>query len=211
MCSTLARSAFRRMASGRLDHASPSPVVSVLMLRMLALLVLATVPARVVDASDVASEDDQRSRAAFLYRLAFFVSWPSSAFAHDDQAINLCVVGAPEPVFLRTLHSEVVNRQVRGRPIRIELHPQAESLQDCHIAYAVGVTDAALEPLGGFLSVVDSREALQRTGMLALVRESESGASGKLVFHGRRDRIRAAPIELSAQLLKLVRFDEQTP
>lgn len=209
--STLAGTAVRRAANGYPALASPKLELPALTLRMLLAWMLATASTSVIGAPDPTSDEDQRARAAFLYRLAFFVTWPSSAFASDKQAISLCIVGAPDPVFLRALHTEIVDREVRGRSIKIELRPQVESLYDCHIIYAVGMADIELEPLGGFLSVVDSRETLKRTGMLALIRESGPGASGKLVFHGRRDRIRAAPIELSAQLLKLVRFDEQTP
>ena len=162
-------------------------------------------------ATEPAAHDEHRTRASFLFRLAFFVTWPSSAFAEADQAITLCIVGTPDLMFVRALQTEVVGRKVRKRPLRVEQRTPPDQLQDCHIAYASGLGDSVINLDSAFVSVVDSRELLRHTGMLALVREQTAGASAKLVFHGRRDRISASPIELSAQLMQLVRFDEPTP
>jgi hypothetical protein len=166
-------------------------------------------------------------RAAFLFRLAFFVSWPEGAFDAASSPVRICLAPGNDDL-ARTLAEQTATRTVQERPVAVAVlsttalasevtvaavdsvpaGPAAEpSWADCHILYLGSAGAPATAGHGHTVTVVDSLGQLERAGALALVRE-ESAGEARLVFYGRRDRLQGASFSLSSKLLQLLRFHE---
>lgn len=143
-------------------------------------------------------------RAAFLYRLAFFVEWPAAELAHN-QALTFCVLGNADSRVGQLLSEQAREREVQGRAVQVRTLAADDELAGCHIAYAERPVAGALP--AGTLLVVDSPQRLLRQGVLALVRQPQPGGEIRLGFVGRHDRLHGAPFQLSAKLLSLVKFE----
>lgn len=157
-------------------------------------------------AAPASAETDKEAavRAAFLYRLAFFVAWPEQRFRDQDSPIRLCLADGVGVRLRSELDAAARQRQVQQRPLRVLSY---EAGVDCELLYVSGVAPPAEVADAATLIVVDSTDALRRFGQLALVRESTPGGEVRLVFRGHRERIGAAAFSLSSKLLSLVRFD----
>lgn len=98
-------------------------------------------------------------KAAYLYKLAPYVSWPSPAFASPAAALHLCVAGT-DP-FGRVLDETVAGQQIDGRPIVLRRLDVIDRGSGCHVAYLGGsarqsVGDALRALRGGaVLTVTD--------------------------------------------------------
>ncbi len=160
-------------------------------------------------AAAAAADSDREAavRAAFLYRLAFFVNWPDPQFAPADQPLRFCILGDDVATVAERLASQTSGRRVHGREINVAGALQA----DCHIVYLQGEPDPALAFPPQALLVVDSLAALRQRGALALVSEPQPGGEVRLAFVSLRERLHNTPFNLSAKLLQLVRFDEVGP
>jgi hypothetical protein len=145
-------------------------------------------------------------RAAFLFRLAFFVNWPASAFDGPTAPVRICV-GAGSEALAATLAGQTATRTVQERPVDVVLLVPAAAAEGCHILYRERADE--LDPVPGphTLVVAGSLAMLERGAALALVRE-ESGGEARLVFHARRRALNDAGFTVSSKLLQLVRFDE---
>jgi hypothetical protein len=75
--------------------------------------------------------DEYRVKAAVLYNLAKFVSWPASAFAHPDAPFVICVLGT-DP-FGAKLDDVVRGHRVSHREVRAQRvsHPG----DGCHLLF----------------------------------------------------------------------------
>lgn len=147
-------------------------------------------------------------RAAFLYRLAFFVTWDPSAFPASDSPIRFCILSDKPSRVAALLRGQAGNRRVNERGIAVEQRSGGAELADCHIVYREGVKSAPAGAGATQLVVVDSLDALASGGTLALVPEQGPGGEQRLGFVSRRDRLPTSGVSLSAKLLQLVRFDE---
>lgn len=151
------------------------------------------------------AEKESTVRAAFLYRLAFFVSWPEQRFADARTPIRFCLEQAVPKRLRAELKGAAKQRQVNQRPLVVQ--DWSGGSEGCDVLYLSGSQAAPPNMDSGTLVVVDSSETLRDVGQLALVRESGSGGETRLVFHGHRSRIAEAGYTLSSKLLSLVRFD----
>ncbi|MBD8527370.1 YfiR family protein [Pseudomarimonas arenosa] len=154
--------------------------------------------------------DEEREaalRAAFLYRLAFFVQWPESELA-ERQALRFCVVGGPDSLVGKLLSAQAGTREVQNHPVEVHSLTAEQGLAGCHIAYAEA--ELVVAPPPGTLLVVDSPQRLSAQGALALVRQAQPGGEIRLGFVGRQDRLQGSRFQLSAKLLQLVKFENGT-
>lgn len=172
------------------------------------LLALALGPPLLQAEASLPSDKEAAVRAAFLYRLAFFVSWEPGAFPAADSPITFCIrSGGPSRV-AELLRGQAGNRRVNDRGIAVEQRGEDAPLVGCHIVYHEGTTGPSPATTSGQLVVVDSLAALSSAGTLALVPERGPGGEMRLGFVSRRDRLPSSGITLSAKLLQLVRFDD---
>lgn len=153
------------------------------------------------------SDREAAVRAAFLYRLAFFVNWPDPQFAPADQPLRFCILGIDAATVAERLSSQTRGRSVHGR----EIHVESALQPNCHIVYLQGEADPAASFPPQALLVVDSLAALRQRGALALISEPQPGGEVRLAFVSLRERLHNTPFNLSAKLLQLVRFDEVGP
>ena len=115
-------------------------------------------------------------KAAFLYRFASFVEWPSGAFADQNSPIRLCVIGSPG--FAPLLERTVAGQQVNGRAFDVRRLSDGAAARDCHIVF---VTGGLVEET---LHVVYGRPVLTVTDA------ASSGDRGMIHFAIVQDRVR---------------------
>lgn len=163
-------------------------------------------------AAQTASAVDREAklRAAFLYRLAFFVEWPASRFASAQSPIVLCIAPDTGADLVREL-SALGKRSATGdasasRTLQVRALAAAQDSSACHLLY--GNQLAPSIPSKEMLMVVGTLDALKQSGGLALVREQRAEGDARLVFFAHKQRLQDASIKLSSKLLQLVRFYE---
>jgi len=171
-------------------------------------LVLPTLSARAEPSID---EKEAAVRAAFLYRLAFFVSWSDQAFENAESPIRFCVLAERDSRVGALLRTQAGTRKVNDRPIEVEQIRSATLPPSCHIVYMED-TERNPEPVAEAsphqVMVGDSVKALGSGATLALVPEVGGRGELRLGFVSRRERVQSAGFQLSAKLLQLVRFED---
>lgn len=109
-----------------------------------------------------ADVSDLAVKAAFLPKFARYVTWPSSAAAHNGQLV-LCVIG--DDPFGTLLNQAAAGEQVDGRSVTVRRLPSAAGASGCAIAFIDGPrAGEILAALGRqpILTVTDSRSSQQR-------------------------------------------------
>lgn len=153
-------------------------------------------------------EKEAALRAAFLYRLAFFVDWVPASFPAADSPLRFCVVAAsPSPV-ANLLRTHTRERQVAERTVEVEQRAPGSALDGCHLVYLERAAEHPASPSPGQLVVVDSLDGLEHGGTLALLAQHDASQQSRLGFVSRRDLLAGSGVALSARLLQLVRFED---
>jgi hypothetical protein len=162
-------------------------------------------------AQSAASMADKEAavRAAFLYRLAFFVNWDPASFADPDSPLRFCVVGDAGSRVAPLLREHTRGRSVGERRVEVEQHAPGAALAQCHLVYLERDARYAEDSAAGKLIVVDSLDGLQHGGTLALLAETEGTQEKRLGFVSRRDNLARSGVSLNARLLQLVRFEDE--
>lgn len=144
-------------------------------------------------------------RAAFIYRLASFVSWPQDAFASAATPISICLIAGNSTELERVLKLAAGKMQAQ-RNFELRILQSKQSRATCHVVYEQQTqVDQGTSDSPYTLVIVDSLEKLKRSGHLALVMEKKQDQA-RLVFYAERKRISASTFKLSAELLPLLRF-----
>lgn len=129
-----------------------------------AILSLATAAAR----SSAPSEYE--IKALFLYHFAGFVKWPAEAFADDNSALVIGIVG--EDPFGPYLIDATKSETAQGRPLAIVHFAHAADVRFCHILFvsptATDEVDAVLAQVRGHpvLTVGDTENFARRGGII---------------------------------------------
>lgn len=154
-------------------------------------------------------------RAAFLYRLAFFVTWPDTAFANAQAPITLCVATSTSKQMVRLLLTATTKQIANQRQLTVRVVPDEDASSGgklgtsvgCHMLFGAAFPNVDPEAAKGqTLLVVSSLAALNQGGHLALVREQRTAGNARLVFYAKRERITDTSFKLSSKLMQLVRF-----
>lgn len=111
-------------------------------------------------------------KAAYLAKFAFYVDWPSEAFASPTSPIVLCVVG--EDPFGNLLDESVTGQAVQGRALAVKRIKTLTRESGCHIAY---------------VSSESARIDLVK-GLPVLVVTDTQGGNGTINFVLRDNRVR---------------------
>ncbi len=164
-------------------------------------------------AAQSASKEDS-VRAAFLYRLAFFVTWPEDSFANAQAPITLCVAASSSKEMVRLLIAATTKPIANQRQLSVRVVPDSDSSSGgklgasagCHLLFGVAFPNVDHASKGQTLLVVSTLSALKQGGHLALVREQRTAGDARLVFYAKRERIVEASFKLSSKLMQLVRF-----
>lgn len=158
-----------------------------------------------VAAEAAARLTQERVKAAFLYKFASYVEWPSSVFPDPETPIVIGVVGAGQ--VSKELQQAIGGRQVGRRPLQVrELGPQPLRDNGSHILY-IGTgngADRAREWLSDtkglpVLTVTDSDNHLQGSVINFVVVED------RVRFDISREAAERNGLQLRSQLLSVAR------
>lgn len=118
-------------------------------------------------------------KAAFLYKFAAFVEWPSTAFASPASPLNLCIVGY-DP-FGSALDKAIEGQRLAEHPIVAKRLERAHPDADCHIAYVAG---SKAQPVAEGLS------ELKNAPVLTVTDEAMGSSRGAVHFVVKDSRVR---------------------
>lgn len=104
--------------------------------RRTALVIVTALTALAVPCLTRADDLAAAVKATYLYKLAPFVEWPSTAFANAEAPLTICVQG-PD-TFAALVTRAVAGQQVGGRPIAVRRIVKLEATSECHVAYLAG-------------------------------------------------------------------------
>lgn len=169
------------------------------------LLLLAGYPATAL--SDAVAPE-YAVKAAILYKITKFVSWPAAAFEDSEDYLSICVFdGSPFNEAIATLDG----RSVRNRTIQIvTLDDSGEPSPQCQVLF-VSRTDE--ERAGNLLNstsgqpvlTVGEGEAFVRRGGIVSLQVEQSRVS----FAINVEESQRAGLDISAQLLQLAKIIEK--
>jgi len=143
---------------------------------------------------------ESNARAAFLFHITQFVTWPEGSFAGT---FKIGVLG-PDP-FGPILDALVQGETVGGRPIQVKRAASIAELLDCETIY---VSSGARESVAEIASAVKDRPVLligetskflDRGGMIRIYRSPER----KLKLQVDLGHARRASLKISSQLLRI--------
>jgi uncharacterized protein DUF4154 len=100
-------------------------------------------------AADDAGVLENQVKAAYLYRMAEYVEWPSSAFPDAEAPVRIAVVGA-EPL-AGVLARMLVGRTVSNRPFVVKTAKITDSFAGVHILFVGRQEAGSLKQLLGSL------------------------------------------------------------
>lgn len=145
----------------------------------------------------LAQQDERSVRAAFVFNLTKYVSWPQSV-----RDLNICVLGpgATGPA----LKSVVDGKTSNGRTIHVLLEPPDTELRHCSILYSTHAEDSRVHSVLGktrgtsILTVGENDKFVREGGMIGFVRSGDS-----IQIEVNLDSIRAGGLKVSSRLLDL--------
>ncbi len=152
-------------------------------------------------ASSVASVDEYSVKAAFIYKVALFVTWPEAARV---ETFGVCVCG--DDPFGATLDRTMERLTVDHRPVVVRRLPDARAATaaTCAVVW-VGARRSGLlrdelailqdQP---FLTMGDAEDFADTGGVVELM-----VYGGRVRFEVNRSAAKRARLEISSQLLKL--------
>ncbi len=172
------------------------------------LLLLASLGVAHAGAGDVTAPEYQ-VKAAFLYKFAAYIRWPSPAGADPGAPFVIGVIGR-DP-FGSALSDVVRSQSIRGRGIRIRLLSRREEALQCELLFVSASERANLQPLFTVLrgvpvlTVSDMDQFAQRGGMIGLVTTEDN----RIRFDINNAAIERAGLKASSQLLGLGHIVEE--
>jgi len=143
-------------------------------------------------------------KAAYLYNIVNFVTWPRDAFPGANDPLDVCVFGA-DP-FGRLLDSAMQNGTANKRPVQVRRVADIAGLAMCEVIFVPGGnTDRIDQVLRAtaqrpMLTIGESPDFLRRGGTIAFVIDG-----GRVRFDVNRSAAAAHGLTLSSRLLQVAR------
>jgi len=147
-----------------------------------------------------AAVSEAEVKAVLLFRLSQFVNWPPPA---EAQPFCIGVLGPDDlgPALDQAVQGELV----RGKPLTVKRATHAAELADCQIVFVTPEVHETLAHIRGELDqmpallVGETDDFLSEGGMVRLALMNDR----KIRLEIQLDRVRAAGIKVSAQLLRV--------
>ena len=142
---------------------------------------------------------EAKVKAAYLYHLTKFVDWP--IFPANE--FHICIFGSTAVGSM--MSSDLSGRQVRDRPLKIEMDPVA-NLSACQVLF-IGRGDKRLPEVlrrvhgAAVLTVSDMDDFTRQGGIVGFYFEE-----GKIKLEINPEAARSANIRISAKLMELARI-----
>jgi hypothetical protein len=167
------------------------------------LLALCAGLAPIVQAASDEVPREYRIKAAYLYNLSKFITWPDEAAQDRSAAVTICVYGYnPFDRYLEKLRE----RKVKGRAIDIRYLNEQQPLAGCQIVFvsqhntSLPKVLATPPPYPPILTVSDDEDFLRRGGLVSLVT-----VSNNVQLDINLSRAKQAGFTISANLLEVAR------
>ena len=144
-----------------------------------------------------AQQDERAVRAAFVFNLTKYVSWPE---ARDRLVIGVIGDGDIGTVLKQVLDGKVSD----GRRIAVVLHSAGSELNECDLLYVTGGSPAILRSIlnragnRAVLTVGDSDKFVRSGGMVGLVRSGD-----QIQIEVNLEVLRSRRLDMSSKLLNL--------
>jgi hypothetical protein len=144
-----------------------------------------------------AQQDERAIRAAFVYNLTKYVTWPQSN--HD---LNICVLGGGATG--QALAHVVEGKESAGRIVHVLLQPSEDALRHCEIAYFTQpISDresSAFEKMrnSSILTVGEDDRFVRAGGMVGFVRSGDA-----IQIEINTDAVHRCGLQISSRLLDL--------
>ena len=168
--------------------------VPVLWFRVLALVCLWFVSGELLHAQ----QDERAVRAAYVFSLTKYVSWPNR---QDRLVIGVVGDGDIGPVLKQVLDGKTSD----GKNIKVAIHPSENELRDCNMLYVTdpspGEVRSVLHRIGGrpILTVGETDGFIREGGgMVALVRSGD-----QMQIEVNLKSLRMRQLQMSSRLLRL--------
>ena len=145
-----------------------------------------------------AQEDERSVRAAFVFNLTKYVSWPQGR--HDRLVLGVIGNGSMGPVLKQILDGKTSD----GRRINVVVHTSESELRDCDVLYVEESSAPRIRAIldrvqsRAVLTVGDSDQFTRAGGMVALVRSGD-----QIEIHVNLNSLRSRQLEMSSRLLNL--------
>jgi hypothetical protein len=146
-------------------------------------------------------------KAAYIFNLAQFVTWPASAFESPQSPLRICVIGSNG--FGAVLEKTVENEAANGHPLVVDNVRSLDTLPRCHIAFVPAAnsdTDAVLRATANraVLTVGEAASFLEAGGIVRFV-----VAGGRVRFDINVKPAAAAGLTVSSRVLQVARYVQQ--
>jgi hypothetical protein len=144
-----------------------------------------------------AQQDERAVRAAFLFNLTKYVSWPTSG---DRLVVGVVGTGNTAEVLRQVLDGKISD----GRRITVVIHSPDSDLGECDVLYVAGLAPVATKSIlnrtgaRAVLTVGDSDQFVRAGGMVGLVRSGD-----QIEIEVNLPALRSRKLEMSSRLLKL--------
>ena len=152
------------------------------------------------DAHGDTAQPEYRVKAAIVYKVAKFVSWPTSAFETKQAPLVMCITGK-DP--FRQYIDNLDGQSIRGRPLVVRRVTDEDlTLRRCHIVFVPddsAETDVltALQKMP-ILTIGDADDFAETGGILGLSLENN-----RIAFEINLDAAKDSGLDISASLLQL--------
>jgi hypothetical protein len=167
-----------------------------------ALLACVLLPMPVIPvAAEAAVATEDQFRAGFLFQLAQYATWPSSAFGNSQSPLRFCVLG--EEQLFETLSTTVRGKSIQNRRIEVSRAKEPAQLAGCHVAFIGFDGEKQLRglfekwPYPPVLLVGEAPHFAELGGMVNLVIQS-----GRVSFEINVEAAGRARLEFRSQLLR---------
>lgn len=175
---------------------------------VLCLLVAFAVKANLLAGNVESVTDETTVKAAYLYQLAHFVSWPADAFATSQEPIRICVTG--NGYFGYALQRIVNGKTIANRQVEIRLGTHRRQPWPCHLMFIAASEQKYTKELlsagegQSVLTVGETDDFLTDGGMISF-----RFANGRIRFEVSTAAATAVKPRISSKLLSLAHNERQ--
>ncbi len=155
-----------------------------------------------------AQQQERAVRAAFVYNLTKYVSWPQTR-----DRLNIGIVG--EGNMGAVLKQVLEGKTTEGRKIAVLIHPTDSEIRDCDVLYIAELSPARIQSVlsrihgRSILTVGETEQFARAGGMVGLVRSGD-----QIQVEINSEAVRSGKLQMSSRLLNLavlVRSSGGTP
>lgn len=148
-----------------------------------------------------ADDSDYKLKAAYVYNIAKFTTWPARSFKDENTPLKIAILGrAPTGMHLKSLNDQMISKH----PIKVINISDIRECGDCHIIFIsdeyknnMKAIKAALNE-SPILTISDMDEFIKSGGLVSL-----DPVNHRLAISINLPEVKSKGLEFSSKLLKL--------